>query len=554
VLNFKNQEIMKTSRLKTKNVFRVVSMITLVLFFACSKDENIEPVGGSDDDDPISQGGDENFNEQLAQLQAFSQPDEIPAPELLSEEDPERDLDYECTVRRYKAAPGFDEMLALDPSTDVIYPGAMLKGESIPTGEYIGINGGRAPITLSISLENINGSASVEIDEPDLDGVRNGLNELLNQGVNGATPAELNFTVEEVYSEEHLDIALGANYRSKNKDVSASFDFSNSSYKYKYVVKFFQEYYTIDMTLPPNEDPGSLFTTLPNFNGTSPVIVSSAMYGRMVLYTVESNYSYLEVKSAFGLSFSQGQTSGEGGIDVDYEEIVSSSKVEALVIGGSAEDAVGVITGAEGVYSYIINGGNYSKESPGKLLAYKLRYIKKDMPVARVVLASEYPVRSCEEAWFKYKVTIEEISRTGTVEKEIFGNITAGIRKGGSDNYTGGSASWSKNDDNHVDVSPTDPKTINTSKEIELYRPNLSSDEVYLYAHLKDKNFIGYDDLGDDSLSIPLEDIGYVPVLTIIDNPDGTKGPNRNYSHSLDSFEDQMKVTFTVKRVEYENE
>ncbi|WP_431121180.1 thiol-activated cytolysin family protein [Flagellimonas flava] len=540
---------MKTNHPQLKVGMLIILLgMSFSIFVACSKDSTDPPIT---DDEVVTDDDDVNpvdINSELASLQAFSQPAEIATPELLDEEDPTRDVDYECVVKHYKAAPGFDEMLSLDPSTDVIYPGAMLKGESIPTGEYIGINGGRAPITLSISLENIDGSASVEVEEPDLDGVRNGVNSLLAQGVTGATPAELNFTIEEVYSEEHLDIALGANYRSKNKDVSASFDFASSEYRYKYMVKFFQEYYTIDMTLPPNDDPGSLFTELPNLNSTSPVIVTSAMYGRMVLYAVESNYSYLEVKSAFALSFSQGQSSGDGGIDVDHNEIISSSKVEALVIGGSAEDAVGVITGPSGVYSYIINGGNYSKDSPGKLLAYKLRYIKKDMPVARVVLASEYPVRNCEQAWFKYEVKIEEIARVGGIaQKEIYGDITAGVRKSGSSSYTGSSASWSESWGDAKDVSPSDPYTVNKSATIELYKPNLAEDEVYLYAHLKDMNLVGFDDLGDDSSSIDLEDIGFTTVNLGAEESQTKK----SYTHYLDSFEDSMKVTFTIKRVAY---
>ncbi|WP_431130388.1 hypothetical protein, partial [Flagellimonas flava] len=72
------------------------------------------------------------INSELASLQAFSQPPEIATPELLDEQDPTGDVDYECVVKHYKAAPGIDEMLSLDPTTDVIYPGAMLKGESIP--------------------------------------------------------------------------------------------------------------------------------------------------------------------------------------------------------------------------------------------------------------------------------------------------------------------------------------------------------------------------------------------------------------------------------------
>ena len=90
--------------------------------------------------------------------------------------------------------PQFDLPITL---IDVIYPGAMLKGESIPTGEYIGINGGRAPITLSVSLENLNGKPSTIINNPRIDTVREGVKDMLQQGVTGSTAAKINFTTEE---------------------------------------------------------------------------------------------------------------------------------------------------------------------------------------------------------------------------------------------------------------------------------------------------------------------------------------------------------------------
>jgi thiol-activated cytolysin len=217
---------MKTNLFSIKILSQVlIFSLSLVICFSCSEDDGLEK-------QLIEEEEAEKINQELMQLQSFSQPDEISAPELLNEDDPIRDNEFECIVKKYKAAPGYDEMMILDPTSDVIYPGAMLKGESIPTGEYIGINGGRAPITLSVSLENIDGKSYVEIEKPVLSEVRNEVSNLLKQGVTGSTPAELSFTVEEVYSEEHLDIALGSNYRSRSKDISASFDFESSKYKY----------------------------------------------------------------------------------------------------------------------------------------------------------------------------------------------------------------------------------------------------------------------------------------------------------------------------------
>lgn len=211
----------------------------------------------------------------------------------------------------------------------------------------------------------------------------------MKQGVTGSTAAKLNFTIEEVYSEQHLNLALGANYRGKNKEVSASFNFSNSAYNHKYIIKYFQEYYTIDLDLPANNNPGSLFTNLPELNSTSPVIVSSVKYGRMIFYTVESNESLTNVQAAFNASFASADANG----NVEYQNIINSSKIEALVIGGSGADAAGAIAGPAGVYEYITNGGNYSSDSPAAPLSYTLRFIRNDFPVTRIVLSSEYNIK-----------------------------------------------------------------------------------------------------------------------------------------------------------------
>ena len=562
---------MKTNHsLSKKGWVLALCGLSFLIITSCSKSESENPLPPDDgivDDDDGGVVDQTNFNAELAKLQNFVQPMELNEPEPVEDSsDPSRNGQFECVVQKFKAAPGFDEMLALDPANGVIYPGAMLKGESIPTGEYIGINGGRAPITLSISLENINGTASVEVGDPDLDGVRNAVNSLLAQGVSGATPANLNFTIQEVYSEEQLDIALRANYRSRNKDISGSFDFESSEYNHKYVVKFFQEYYTIDLTLPPNNNPGSLFTALPSLNNTSPVIVSSVVYGRMVLYTVESNYSTLDVKSAFALSFSQGSSSGEGGVDVDYTKIINESNIEALVIGGSAEDAVGIVNGPSGVYDYITNGGNYSQDSPGKPLAYTLRYIKNDFPIARVVLASEYPVRTCDLAWPEYELKLVKITGSTLTNRELYGNLEIRMYSAANKDFVrensnnpGVDNAWwnrenksservnvKRGDENsyEFDDDPIDDEFF--TYDIEPYRPDKSKDYFEYRGHLYDNEFIGFDDLGSKSKKAFLDNLGENALsaeeITNAGLNDALPG-EYYYSHS---FEDGITVFYKI--------
>ena len=491
---------MKSQLLTIKSFF--YSLFIISILFSCNGCSS-ESVNNEDpkqeEEEPIDVEG---INTYLASLANFSQPEEANE-EPVNEEDPERDQDdtsLECVTKHYKASPGFNEMILLDPTSDVIYPGAMLKGESIPTGEYIGINGGRAPMTLSVSLENLNGKPSTVIENPSLHTVREGVKNMLQQGVTGSTAAKIIFTEEEVYSEEHLDIALAASYTKGKNSVSGSFDFSSTSKKYRYIIKYLQVYYTIDLTLPPNDNPGSLFTSQPNLNSTSPVIVSSVKYGRMLLYTVETDYQLTETKSAFSAAFNDG-TAGANG---EYEGFWSSSTVKALVIGGSGGDAAKVVEGPSGAYEYITSGGDYSADSPGLPLGYTLRYIKKDFPIARVVLSTEYQIKTCDLAYPEYLAVISKITGTQKSDTEVNGSLRVkmwvnGERLDINNNGIDDGKTWSVSENNAVDVQNDKTHTINDHiYTFKPYRPNQNNDYIECSGELYDYNGVfGNESLGN---------------------------------------------------------
>jgi thiol-activated cytolysin len=490
---------MKITMITKNHVSRTTLFgLLLMMSFSCTKEDIEKQLLAAEEVEEI--------NAALAQLDDFVQDAEIGQPELVEETVMRNDEDarQECVVEMYKAAPGYDEMLTLDPTTDVIYPGAMLKGESIPTGEYIGINGGRAPITLSVSLENLNGSPSVRIDDPRLSTVRAGVKDLLQQGVTGATAAELVYETRQVYSEQHLNLALGANYRGATKSVSSSFNFSSSSYQYKYVIKYLQVYYTIDLDLPDNNNPSALFSAVPVLNSTSPVIVSSVKYGRMVLYTVESNYSQSEIQAAFNASFA----SADGSVDASYQKVLSESSIKGIVIGGSGADAAQIVDGPQGVYNYIAEGGNFSAESPAAPLAYTLRYIRQDFPVARVVLATEYPVRTCYEAYQKFRVEIYGFNCKENDNEvspyEIYGSMSAKVYQNGKE---AGGTSWRLSRDNDQKVDEDKFYEIDKWKEVELYKPDLGRDFVELVADMYEKDLTSDDHFGKKTRKILLRDI-----------------------------------------------
>ena len=474
--------------------------------FSCSKDESEPgPDPGPSPDEAVA------FNAAMASLPEYEQPAESAIAEE-SSTDPERDSEdttLECTVKTYKGAPGYNELFTLDPTTDVIFPGALLRGESIPTGEYSGISAERAPVTVSVSLINV-AQTSIEIEDPNLlSSARAAINELLSQEVNGATPAQATLTIDQVYSEEHLSAAIGVNYRGVGKKVSANLSFGSSEYKNTFVLKFLQRYYSLDLD-SPGSDPSDLFTRLPDpstLGSSSPVYVSSVTYGRMVLYTVESNSSMTEVKAAFDAS--AGST--DGTIDTEYQNIINSSRIEALIVGGSGSGAVQAINGPQDVYEFIAEGGNYSKDSPGFPLAYKLRFVKQGFPVAKVVLATEYQVRSCDLAYPEFQVSIDKITGTQPSDTEVNGNLRMKMRVGTgyldfNNNGVDDGPSWSRSTSNFVDVQNDKDHSIGASYVFKPYRPNMAVDQIEFYGHLYDYNgILGNASLGNKSGEVKLD-------------------------------------------------
>jgi thiol-activated cytolysin len=300
----------------------------------------------------------------------------------------EQDPEYNYTIDYYTAAAGYDEQIALNPQTDIIYPGALIKGESILDGSYVPITADRKSITISTSLQGAE-IVSVMVEDPKLSNVREAVNSLMNQEYD-VPPANLGFTVESIYSHEQMDLALNISYSSGVSDVSSSFNFSNTEIRSRVVAKFIQNYYTLDLDLPSR--PSDLIVGDPNnmnLGSLMPMYVSTVTFGRMALFTVESELSESEVRTYLEASY--GQVDGDA--SADFEKLSSKSTMKVYVLGGSGEYASATINGFQDFKNYITSGGNFSKTSPGAPISYKLRYIH-DNTIARVVSMASYPVRT----------------------------------------------------------------------------------------------------------------------------------------------------------------
>lgn len=345
---------------------------------------------------------------------------------------PEQSGDFACTYTRYTETGQFDKFTAFQPNSATLWPGTVVRGADAQEGLLTPIGVELAPVTFSVSLENINASPVGKMDEPSLSAFREARNQILAAGVTGSTPASLDFEVVEVSSSSQVGFALGAGVEwPGGPDIAASFDFESSSRKTKILVNFTQAYYTIDVDTPAK--PSQFFaegTTVedlePWMNAESPpVYVQSITFGRRVIFSVQTERSASQLKAALEASYSAAVASGSVSISAEHQATLNESEIRAFVLGGSGEDATGAIQGFEGLVSYIRRGGSYSKDSPGAPIAYKLAYL--DNAVTKLAFTTDYAERNCVKNRARLRFDLESIKHVSGSDPggnvELYGQV-----------------------------------------------------------------------------------------------------------------------------------
>ncbi len=350
--------------------------------------------------------------------------------------DPARDGDYQCTTENLKETRQYDRIVAYAANSDSLWPGALVSADSVLTGLFTQQVLPRKPETISVSLENLAGSKQATIEAPSLSSYREALAGILDTQITGSTPANLYSEIEQVHSEEQLNMALGvqASWGLGVASLKTAFNFSNQQIRSHYLVRYTQAYYTVDLDAP--QTPSALFhdgVTLDDVKQhmdetRPPVYVSSITYGRMVVFTFESEYSAEEMGAALEFAYSGG-ADVSGQVSVTYKDIISKSKITAFILGGDAGTAVQTIDSYEKLIAFIKAGGNYSKESPGAPIAYKLNYLKDNSP-ARMSETTDYDLKTCTRVSQKVRIVLNSIavdSAGGDAgsDLELYGNITA---------------------------------------------------------------------------------------------------------------------------------
>jgi len=418
-----------------------------------------------------------------------------------------REGDYQCTTQNLRETRQYDRIVAYAANSDSLYPGAIIGADSVLSGLFTQMVLPRAPATISVSLENLEGAKSAELAEPSLSTYREALAGILDTQITGSTPANLYSEIEEVHSETQLDMALGiqASWGLGVASLKTSFDWSKQNVRSRHVVRYTQAYYTVDLDAP--QSPSALLrsdVTLAEVQEKMdatrpPVYVSSVTYGRMVVFTSESEYSAEEMGAALEFAYSGG-IDVSGDVSVTYKDIISRSKITAFILGGSAGEAVKTIDSYDALVDFIKQGGNYSKDSPGAPIAYKLSYLKDNSP-ARMSFTTDYDLKECLRVSQRIRVVLNSIAveddgGDGGDDLELYGQIWAeGVNSG---------LLFSKTDNNYVVIREGSPFGTPIAETIIDVAPK-SGQQIRLRGHLIDYDPVSDDEIGNEVVSNPFE-------------------------------------------------
>lgn len=449
---------------------------------------------------------------------------------------PEQNGEEYCSFRRYTETAQFEDFVTFQPNSATLWPGVIVRGEDAANGMLTPVGVEMAPVTFSLSLENITASPVGVMDKPSLSAFRDARNAILADGVTGATPAALDFQVVQVNSSSQLSVALGADVSwPGGPELAASFDFSTSSEKTKILVNFTQAYYTVDVDTPAQPSDffaqGIAVEELEHWMGVGspPLYVQSITYGRRVIFSVQTNHTATEIKAALNASYKAASIGGSAMLSTEHKKTLAESDIKAFVLGGSGEQAALAIEGFDGLVQYIKSGGNYSNESPGAPIAYKLSYL--DNSVTRMAFTTDYAEKNCVKNLSDVYLTLDSLRHVAGGDAsggpEIYGQVLVRYPTQGNpvtDCNTGGELAtiWSVPQGSYVEIA--DKGTYYPpNSAVDLHEvPITDSAKICLIADMwEDDNPSADDDFGIAGVLLTFKDDGWEGEHEIVTHGDG---------------------------------
>ncbi|WP_299362057.1 thiol-activated cytolysin family protein [Winogradskyella sp.] len=419
--------------MKTNKFYRAIAL-ALITVFSCSKEE----VGSVPDTNPDAQSIIEyinglNYNQQelLNEQDTGFEPSRREV--ISSQEDPNPPVDegqvLTCTTTNYDLFSNFENIAILRPNLSSVYPGALVIGDGqmlFGTPTPLAVN--RAPATLRVDLPGIGDQGTIVVENPAANsefGAK--LDEALEwwntnnmeypDGEGYVNEAGSTYDSATLFSSTQLGLDVGLNLAWADNSVASQLQFDSTSETRVATMVFKQVFYDVVMDTP--SDVSAVFrndVTLEQVqslidNQRPPAYVSSVSYGRIIMLRLETTYDETNTSLDAALEYAAG-VDVNATIDTDKSDILKTSSIKILTLGGNAEVAASSLNLvyeddediSPGVLNDIIIGENavYSRNNPGVPISYTIRYLK-DNTLAKMGYNEQYTAVECARTDYEHK-------------------------------------------------------------------------------------------------------------------------------------------------------
>lgn len=330
----------------------------------------------------------------------------------------------------------------LNPTTEAIFPGAIIDGKTVPTGEYRQITAARNPIVLSMSSSANGFSKSVAVNQPTLATVRDAVRDMLGIRQGGQFQSESETSQDDTYivrSQEDVMLALNVHAKSLIGSVNFNGKFTEKANQITITRVYKQRYFSVDVIPPVNDvdffqDAGTALS--PDWT-----YVSSVKYGRIgilsIVVTTKSQKIDANLKAKIITSFS-----AKAGLSAEVRNEVENIEIKFFRYGGADQSItagrVDEIPEALKRFNAWVDTGN-TKPVP---LSYTLRFVKYENggpAVASINSTLKFTEKKCYAPPVQIEATLKEIKCIKSDDggdkrrgEDLVGRLTAKAFDGGN--------------------------------------------------------------------------------------------------------------------------
>jgi hypothetical protein len=266
---------------------------------------------------------------------------------------------FVCSEQTYNFLDNPDRAISFNLDETVIWPGALIQGQSHRDGANVGgllelpIRE-RSPLSVSVTFNNQDNTRLVE--NPEFGAVKSALGAMIGnaEGQGLATSNNIEFDAKSYSSEKQAALAFGLSGRYLAFEASASGSVSRSVTTNVVVAKFIQQMYVAGVTQPAT--PADFFSeafTADRFQthaglgrlgpANPPLYVSRIGYGRMMVFAMSAKAEASEIQGTLRASWQGIGAGGSGSLDAKQQSILQESEIRITQVGGDQGNALAAI-------------------------------------------------------------------------------------------------------------------------------------------------------------------------------------------------------------------